>query len=231
MTDAVVPERLLVQIASYNTNLQALRGLPQDLVDWLAPTLHVSSFLSKHRAPDIVAVGFQELLPLHQGRESSLKSFVLSRRLLACIVAGSSGSVIEDRNKLILSQIEKYAPHKESYSLIAKIVHVGIALLIYGRDDGVARFVADVETSWTGCGPAYMGNKGAVGVRFRLKEPGRGAGETYTYVFQDFIPQNLSLEQSPQLCELSFDCPPTQTQRAYCRLSSYRLHSIVFFWV
>lgn len=62
------PDRLLVQIASYNTNLQALRGLPQDLVDWLAPTLQVSSFLSKRRAPDIVAVGFQELLPLHHGR-------------------------------------------------------------------------------------------------------------------------------------------------------------------
>ena len=63
------PERLLVQIASYNTNLQGIAGLPQDLVDWLAPTLQVSHFLVKERrAPDIVAVGFQELLPLHLGR-------------------------------------------------------------------------------------------------------------------------------------------------------------------
>lgn len=60
---------LLVQIASYNTNLQGVLGLPQDLVDWLAPTLQVSNFLSGGaRAPDIVAVGFQELLPLHLGR-------------------------------------------------------------------------------------------------------------------------------------------------------------------
>ena len=66
MTD----ERLHVQIASYNTNLQAERGLPQDLVDWLAPTLQVSTFLTRERrAPDIVAVGFQELLPLHLGRK------------------------------------------------------------------------------------------------------------------------------------------------------------------
>lgn len=65
-------ERLLVQIGSYNTNLQAGAGLPQDLVDWLAPTFQVSSFLSKEqRAPDIVAIGFQELLPLHLGRTSS----------------------------------------------------------------------------------------------------------------------------------------------------------------
>jgi hypothetical protein len=61
--------RPLVQIASYNTALQGFRGVPQDLVDWLSPTLKVSKFLSREpRAPDIVAVGFQELLPLHQGR-------------------------------------------------------------------------------------------------------------------------------------------------------------------
>jgi hypothetical protein len=61
--------RLLVQIASYNTALQGFRGVPQDLVDWLSPTLKVSNFLSREpRAPDIVAVGFQELLPLYQGR-------------------------------------------------------------------------------------------------------------------------------------------------------------------
>ncbi len=72
---AVDSSRPLVQIASYNTNLQAERGLPQDLVDWLAPTLQVSSFLARERrAPDIVAVGFQELLPLHLGREPPFSS-------------------------------------------------------------------------------------------------------------------------------------------------------------
>lgn len=61
-------DQLLVQIASYNTNLQGTLGLPQDLVDWLSPTLEVSRFLSRaQQAPDIVAVGFQELLPLHLG--------------------------------------------------------------------------------------------------------------------------------------------------------------------
>ena len=63
---STLEDKLLVQIASYNTNLQGNAGLPQDLVDWLAPTLTVSSFLSRGKqAPDIVAVGFQELLPLH----------------------------------------------------------------------------------------------------------------------------------------------------------------------
>jgi hypothetical protein len=72
-------DRLLVQIASYNTNLQGFVGLPQDLVDWLSPTLHVSGFLTKQdRAPDIVAVGFQELLPLHLGRAFVCLTFVLT---------------------------------------------------------------------------------------------------------------------------------------------------------
>lgn len=70
-------DRLFVQVASYNTNLQAERGVPQDLVDWLSPTLQVSTFLSASpRAPDIVAVGFQELLPLHLGRKLNLSRAV-----------------------------------------------------------------------------------------------------------------------------------------------------------
>ncbi|KAF8163447.1 inositol polyphosphate phosphatase [Crassisporium funariophilum] len=162
---AIHPDRLLVQIASYNTNLQGVLGLPQDLVDWLSPTLQVSSFLStERRAPDIVAVGFQELLPLHLG------------------LSGLSKSVINDRNALILSQIEANAPNKEAYSLIAKVVNVGVALLVYGRDAGVARQACDVQTAWSGCGPGYMGNKGGVGVRFRVAGPDGTAGETFTFV-------------------------------------------------
>jgi hypothetical protein len=67
-TSGLEERPLLVQIASYNTNLQGLQGVPQDLVDWISPTFRVSSFLSREtHAPDVVAVGFQELLPLHLG--------------------------------------------------------------------------------------------------------------------------------------------------------------------
>jgi hypothetical protein len=76
MADLHTTDRLLVQIGSYNTNLQGGKGLPQDLVDWLSPTLQVSSFLSREpRAPDIFVVGFQELLPLHLGRMSPTTFF------------------------------------------------------------------------------------------------------------------------------------------------------------
>ncbi|KAK0503350.1 Endonuclease/exonuclease/phosphatase [Armillaria luteobubalina] len=162
---ALPDDGVLVQIASYNTNLQGNLGLPQDLVDWLAPTLQVSTFLSRTpRAPDIVAVGFQELLPLHLG------------------LSGFSKSVINDRNAHILSQLEAHTPNKERYALIAKVVNVGVALLVYGRDDGIAKTVCDVQTSWTGCGPLYMGNKGAVGVRFRAPGENGSVGEVYTFV-------------------------------------------------
>lgn len=59
-------------------------------------------------------------------------------------------------------------------------MNVGIALLVYARDDGVGRRVCDVQTQWTGCGPAGMGNKGGVGVRFRVKGEDGGVGEIFT---------------------------------------------------
>jgi hypothetical protein len=95
-------------------------------------------------------------------------------------VSGLSSKVIESRNALILSQIEEHAPNKEKYVLIAKVVNVGVALLVYGRDDSVGRTVTDVYTQWTGCGPAFMGNKGAVGVRFRVPADDGGVGEVFT---------------------------------------------------
>lgn len=96
------------------------------------------------------------------------------------LVAGLSQSVVEDRNALILSQLEAHAPNKERYSLVAKVVNVGVALLVYALDDGVSRHVRDVQTQWTGCGPAFMGNKGAVGVRFRIQAKDDNPGELYT---------------------------------------------------
>ena len=63
---------------------------------------------------------------------------------------------------------------------MAKVVNVGVALLVYALDDGVSRHVCDVQTQWTGSGPAFMGNKGAVGVRFRIQTKDDDPGELYT---------------------------------------------------
>jgi hypothetical protein len=95
-------------------------------------------------------------------------------------VAGLSKSVLDNRNALILSQIEAHAPNQKPYSLVAKISNVGIALLVYARDDGVAKRITDVQTQWTGSGPCYMGNKGAVGVRFSVAGKNGEPPEVYT---------------------------------------------------
>ncbi|TFL07423.1 skeletal muscle/kidney enriched inositol 5-phosphatase [Pterulicium gracile] len=158
-------ENLLIQIASYNTNLQNVEGLPQDLVDWLSPTLRVSGFLSNSKqSPDIIAVGFQELLPLHLG------------------LSGRSTQLLQDREKHILASIEANSPTQERYTLLGKVVNVGVALLVFAVDSGVARRACDIQTQWTGSGPCYMGNKGAVGLRFRVPTESGGLGETYTFV-------------------------------------------------
>jgi hypothetical protein len=97
-------------------------------------------------------------------------------------VAGLSAGVIRSRDALIRAAIEKH--NKVPYVLIGRAVNVGVAMLVYAKDDenGVARRIRDVESRFTGCGPMWMGNKGAVGLRFRLldTEDSTGPGETFT---------------------------------------------------
>jgi hypothetical protein len=88
--------------------------------------------------------------------------------------------VLETRTAHILAQLETHG--KERYVLVARIVHGGVALLVYARDAGVGRIACDVQTSWTGTGPAYMANKGAVAVRFRVPGDHGAVGETFTFV-------------------------------------------------
>ena len=96
-------------------------------------------------------------------------------------MAGISKAVINSRDTLIRSELESFSPTKERYTLVAKVVNVGIALLVYARDEQVGTRVRDVQTAWTGCGPAWMGNKGAVGVRFRLAgQSDEDVGEVFT---------------------------------------------------
>lgn len=90
---------------------------------------------------------------------------------------------MKERADHIRAEIEKHSPNKSSYTLIGKVVNVGVALLVFVRDDLLASRVKDVETSWTGCGPLWMGNKGAVGIRFRVQDIDGSHGEIFTYAF------------------------------------------------
>ncbi|KAF8587380.1 DNase I-like protein [Ramaria rubella] len=132
-------------------------GVPQDLVDWLSPTLTVSNFLTRSpNAPDIVAVGFQELLPLHLG------------------FSGLSKSVIKNRDDLIRSQVERHSPNKERYTLVAREVLAGVSVTYNPIGP-----VADLHGLWA---LVLGGNKGAVGIRFRVRAEDGGAGEIFTFV-------------------------------------------------
>lgn len=80
--------------------------------------------------------------------------------------------------------------------MLVKVVNGGVALLVYAKDDGVARKVTDVQTSWTSCGPFYMGNKGAVGARFRVSDDETDAGETFTCILPPISLQIIILTKS-----------------------------------
>jgi hypothetical protein len=112
-------------------------------------------------------------------------------------VAGLSKQVMRTRIELIQSELEKHNGGAQ-YALVASVVNVGVALLLFARknsstsdsgdtvgtDDGIADRITDVQTQWTGCGPCFLGNKGAVGVRLVLRPRSGSASteeETYTY--------------------------------------------------
>jgi hypothetical protein len=101
-----------------------------------------------------------------------------------CIVIGWADPALNKWDELVRAELEAHAPGTR-YTLLAKPVNVNVALLVYARDEGIARRVTDLTTAWTGCGlGGWMGNKGAVGVRFRVS-PAKvdgGASEVFTYV-------------------------------------------------
>jgi hypothetical protein len=144
-------------------------------------TLQVSSFPAEEpRAPNVVAIGFQEFLPLLSVVSLPPHPHVLQTAVGICPfpVTGLFKRVIENCNSLILSQIEAHAPNKK-YSLVTQVVHVGVALLVCILDERFAR-VVDVQTSRTGWGFVYLRNKGAVGVRVKFAGKDGVLGETLT---------------------------------------------------
>lgn len=101
-------------------------------------------------------------------------------------VSGWSKPVVRSRDTLIRAEIEKH--NKVPYALVGHTVSVGVAIMVYAKDT-VARRIKDVETETISCGPMWMGNKGAAGVRFRLldeKDPS-SPGEIFTYVLSHIL--------------------------------------------
>lgn len=186
---------LRVQIGTFNYNL---RGDPQGntpkLSDWLVPTLsetdagHATghgpvprSQNAAREAPDIYAVGFQELMPLHIGFCGSGKSAPFIP------LARSAQEILDDTDTEIRRAIRPHAAlvsngglypeggGPETYTLLARSHMVGVSLFVYGRDrSGVAERVKEIRANVVGTGLLnLLGNKGAVGIRLVLSTPSR----------------------------------------------------------
>ena len=191
------PHSLRVQIGTFNYNLRGSSDYETpDLQPWLVPTVeededsgyataYSQAASGGHReAPDIYAVGFQEILPLNVGFSGSGEG---------TLITTGAAEVLNDTDREIRKAIRPhqaivnkdglYPPNggPEGYTLIGRSHLVGLALFVYARErnDVVAR-VKEVRTNHVGTGFFNMlGNKGAVGVRVVLEggQAQHGAGE------------------------------------------------------
>ncbi|GAA5890232.1 hypothetical protein JCM6882_008762 [Rhodosporidiobolus microsporus] len=188
-----------VQCATYNGHLARGHNLTEaegGLGSWLGPALSSSTGSSnKTEEPDFIAVGFQELLPLHAALAG------LSQTSLA-LTDSQLQTAIDSRYSTSSSSspASTAAPSTARYTRIARHSLGGIALLVYARKGTVAERVQRVELATAGCGMfGLMGNKGAVGVRVTLVESKEKGGEKRegdgTSVFT-FVTAHLAAHQS-----------------------------------
>ncbi|GAA5944559.1 phosphoinositide 5-phosphatase INP54 [Sporobolomyces koalae] len=165
-----------IQCATYNGHLgQGQSVLPPtdgreetELASWLSTTLaHPDGTAGP---PDLVAVGFQEMIPLHLA------------------LAGFTSTALDlhqDKLKRAIEQTHSRSPRRddkgetrETYSLVARKALGGIALLVYSNDRTLTSQLDRVEIATAACGIVnMMGNKGAVGIRVNMKQ-----GESWTFV-------------------------------------------------
>ncbi|BGP14049.1 hypothetical protein JCM10213_002344 [Rhodosporidiobolus nylandii] len=179
-----------VVCCTYNGHLARGHG-DGDLAGWVGPALGGSTDGGREDdagdAPDFVAVGIQEMIPLHLA------------------LFGLTGTALELHDRHIRSAIQTRYSSKEQggYTLLARRSLGAIALFVYARED-VAQRVERVQSAQAGCGVfGLMGNKGAVGVRVSLVEPAaeekgeKGEGRsTWT-----FVTAHLAAHQSQKCVE------------------------------
>lgn len=114
---------------------------------------------------------------------------------------GLTQVALDAHDHLILQAIESHAGGKETYTLLAKSVLGGIAILVYGRDQTVTSKVVDVRVAKAACGIGrLMGNKGAVGVRvvldLDLEESEKSEEEHSGHTVLTFVTAHLAAHDS-----------------------------------
>ncbi|MCO5565396.1 hypothetical protein L7F22_019069 [Adiantum nelumboides] len=190
-----------VQIGTFNCNLQGASSASPDLTHWLVPTIsenskeyNVDANADGRPAPDFYAVGFQELLPLHDGFANNVYAQTAIERTDRSIrraIRPQSASTRKDG---------KYPQGggPEDYTLVATAQVVGIVLFVYARErkpevglgsginaipSAVSR-IKEIRTSTVSTGFFnLLGNKGAAGVRIVVGGAVPGSpDETFTFV-------------------------------------------------
>ncbi|CAD6952634.1 unnamed protein product [Tilletia controversa] len=179
-----------VQVATFNCNLQGAAAVSPDLSPWLVPTLAEKSTVYNPNeptqgrdAPDIYAVGFQELLPIPTGfasNEDATEAIDATDREIRRAVRYHAAMTRPDG---------LYPPGHtggpEMYDLVAAVHMVGIVLFVYTRvKTDISARLREIRTAKVGTGLlGIMGNKGAVGVRLVIAgEKPNTPDEVYTFL-------------------------------------------------
>lgn len=172
---------LRIQLATYNFNLQGTANPFPNFQSWLVPTLSetrneysLSSLTQGRDAPDIYAVGFQELLPLRLAFADSNSA----KEVRTHTAREIRRSV---RHHAAITRADGMYPPgagPEDYTLIGEAHLVGISLFVFGRDrSGVPARVKEVRVTTASTGFFnLLGNKGAVAIRIVLESPTTSTG-------------------------------------------------------
>lgn len=169
-------QSLRVQVGTYNFNLQDTSTPFPDLQSWLVPTLsesrreyNATSLTQGREAPDIYAVGFQELLPLHlafaETQQAHDVRYHTEREIRRAV-----------RHHAAITRPDGLYPPgggPEDYTLIGEVHLVGISLYVLGRNrSGIPERVKEIRASTASTGFFnLLGNKGAVALRIVLDSP------------------------------------------------------------
>ncbi|CEQ39988.1 SPOSA6832_01559, partial [Sporobolomyces salmonicolor] len=176
--------RVRVQCCTYNGHLAKGHRLTpgavpdEDLSSWLVPTLGTTT--DKGEPPAFVAIGFQEMIPLHLALAGlTTTALDLHDGQLKSVIEGAYSSASSSDSR----KGNANADVGESYTLVARRALGGIALLVYGRDCTVTSRIPRVDVATAGCGVGgLMGNKGAVGIRVSLEEEEGEGMSSWTFV-------------------------------------------------
>lgn len=164
---------LRVQIGTFNFNLQGQTIPFPSLTPWLIPTLsesksiyNATSMVEGRIPPDIYAVGFQELLPLHLGFSDASEAKEIREHTSREIRRSLRGFNALTRPDGMYPK----GMGPEDYTILGEVHLVAISLYVLGRNQSeIPGRVKEVRTSTASAGMGnLLGNKGGVAVRIVL---------------------------------------------------------------